>query len=120
MAYKIEGQLINTSQQMGLASLPDYINHYVGASPQVISDPRENAGNNAASYMIVNVEKGSFRIQVGDTTATIGSYEVPSSLVDDGTGSLPLEEFETYVFTSPDKFTIVGSASDAVLTVGWL
>lgn len=118
---RIEGQVINTSQQMGLASLPDNINVHVGATPTLITDPAESdPNNNSSRYLILNVEKGSFRIQVGDTTGTIGAFAVPSANVTDGSSTLGLEEFEIYVFTAPDKFTVVGSAADSVLTYSWV
>lgn len=123
MGDKLEGQLINSSQQMGIASIPQFINHYTGATPILIEDPRDldsNSNDLASAYMMVSVESGSFRMQVGDTTGTIGAYAVPSSDTTDGTGTFPLEEFEVYVFTSPNKFTVVGNSGNAVITVAWL
>lgn len=115
-----EGQLVNTSQQMGLASIPKFINHYVGAGPTFIEDPNNNTQtDNSSKYVILTVESGSFRLQLGDTTGTISSG-VPGSTQTDGEGSFPLEEFEVYVFTAPDGFTIAGNDGSAILTVGWL
>lgn len=123
MGDQLEGQLVNNSQQMGIASIPEFINHYKGASATLIEDPRDaDLGTDqfASHYMMISVEAGSFRMQVGDTTATIGAFAVPSATITDGTGTFPLEEFEVYVFTSPNKFTIVGNSANAVMTVAWL
>lgn len=118
---RIEGAIVSSVQQMGLATLPSYINHYVGAGPTLIEDPAAaNPDDSNSRYVIISVEKGSFRIRPGDATATIGAYAVPAGDVLDGTGTLPLEEFEIYVFSAPDNFTIVGSAGDATLTVAWI
>lgn len=116
MGDRIEGQLVNSAQNMGLASMPDYIDHYVGAGPHLIENPDpENM-----KYVIVDVESGSFRMQVGDTTGSIGAYAVPASDVTDGSGTFSLEEFEKYVFTAPNEFTVVGNGGGAVITVSWL
>lgn len=116
MADRIEGQLVNSAQNMGLASLPDYIDHFKGVGPHVIENPFPDQ----SKYMILDVEKGAFRLQTGDTSGTIGAYAQPAATLTDGTGTLALEEFETYVFTSPNKFTVVGQNATSILTVAWL
>lgn len=116
MADRIEGQLVNSAQNMGLASLPNYINHYKGVGPHLVTNPFPDA----AKYMIIDVEAGSFRLQPGDKTGTIGPYSIPSGTLTDGTGTFALEEFETYVFTTPNELTVVGNSAGAILTVAWL
>lgn len=116
MSDRIEGQLLNSAQNMGLASIPEYINHYVGADVTLI----ENPDPDNSKYVIIDVEVGSFRAQVGDKTATIGAYAIPNADVVDGTGTLAFEEYETYVFTAPNSLTVVGNSGAATLTVAWL
>ncbi len=112
----IEGALVNNAQQMGLASIPQEINVHTGATPTALSKP----SNRKVNYLIIHVEVENFRCQVGDTTATIGGFQIPNAPVTDGSGTLALEEGEIYVFTAPAVFTLVGQSANSVLTYAWV
>lgn len=114
----IAGQRVNNAQQMGLAALPDKINHHVGAAATNIVKPID--ATRPLNYLILHAEVESFRLQVGDTTATIDPYAIPSAIVDDDSGTLAIEEGEIYVFDAPDSITVVGESANSVLTYSWV
>lgn len=116
MTVVSQGALVNNAQQMGLASIPEFINVHTGNTPTALTRPADRS----VQYLLIHVEFENFRCQVGDTTATIGAYQIPTADVTDGTGTLALENGEIYVFTAPTAFTVVGETANSVMTYAWV
>lgn len=114
MSTTPEGQLINTAAQMGLAVIPEEINHKTGGTIAFLITKPEGV-----RYLILHVENESFRIKVGDHVSTL-TYATPAGDVTDGTGTLLLEELELYAFTPPKNLTLVPQSAGAIVTYAWV
>ena len=105
------GQLVNTTSQMGLAIIPENISHRTGGTDSFVLERPDGA-----TMILLHIESDSFRMRAGDHTLV---YATPAAdVLDDGTWLL--EELELYVFTAPKKLTIVPEKAGAILTFAWI
>ncbi len=116
-----KGQRVNAPEHIGAVSIGD-INHVVGNTAVALVRPTGGTGpyNDSPKTLYMQVEAGSFRVQIGDTHGTL-TYTAPGGSVSDGSGSLLI--FPGMVppfFTAPGTVTVVGADANSVLTYWWV
>lgn len=109
-----EGQALNTSHSMALMSVSNSINHLYGNTATAITKPT----GSSYTVLVLHVESGSFRLQLGDTTGSISASD-PSASVTNGTGSMKLLQDAPMAITAPATFTVIGSSGTDILTYYW-
>lgn len=111
----LEGQDVSDAKELEVVSLSNVINHVQGAGAAVLTKP--SGGFN--STLVLHVESGNFRVQIGDKSGTI-TAAAPAGSVTDGSGSLKLQETEKIAITAPKKITVIGDGGSALLTYYWI
>lgn len=110
---KINEAPVRDAMALNSATLSDEIQHLVGDTATLLEKPSSDV-----SALHLFCEAGNFRVQVGDTTATIDSSD-PSASVTDGTGSLKISEGSSITIASPKDLTVIGDGAGAILTYFW-
>ena len=117
-----KSQRINAPEHLGLISISDAINSVKGATATVLTRPVAATTSPFAETpktLAISVEVGSFRIQIGDTSATI-SNAAPGTTTSDGSSGLLLTVGVPVAFTAPSKVTVIGSSASDILTYWWI
>jgi hypothetical protein len=115
-------QRVNAPEHIGAISIGD-INHVVGQTATALTRPSNESSSpfsETPKTLYMQVESGSFRVQIGDTHETL-TYAPPVASVSDGSGSLLI--FPGMVppyYTAPSTVTVVGSSASDVLTYWWV
>ncbi len=115
------GQNINPPDVLGLISLSDVMDSVIGVSATVLTRPGAGSGpySETPKSLVLSVEAGSFRIQIGDTHTTI-SHTAPVATTSDGSAGLLLVEGAPMAVTAPSKVTVIGSDAADILTYWWI
>lgn len=110
----LNGQRVISPEDLGAVALSSDIQHVVGAADALLNRPT------SMSVLVMEVESGSFRVQLGSEASSSMDSAAPAASVTDGSGSHKLVTGRTYVFSAPVSLMVVGSGSTAVLTYWWL
>lgn len=107
----------NTSynpQNMGALPLVAAVNAYVGDVAAFLAAP------NYARFIVLMADKGGFRARAGNVPGAMPATEFPAAAVTNGSAGIYLAEGDSLVLPREGAgLTVVGYATDSVLTYYW-
>lgn len=114
----LEGQRPLSPEAIGAVPVSDRISHVVGTTATLLTKP---AG---AQVLYLVAEKGVFRLRVGDQTSSMPADPYPAATVTNGSGGFLLrsvgDQSQGIPMPAPNRVTVKGYSSDAVLSYYWL
>ena len=109
----LEGQIIANAHQLGVIGISNEVNHLYGNTATNITN------DDSKGVLVLIVESGTFRYQLGDTTGTISASD-PGASVTDGSGSFKIPDTGPIALSAPSSFTVIGTGATDILTYYWL